>query len=246
MRDTITKFRQFSPFHEIWTHTLLVTDPIPSIAAQTSEVVTPTASPPDAPISTTLPETVVPTTTSESPVPSDAAPIFFGVEWNGSAYVAVAALLVAFWSACYARKSYNIAKVQEDRRAAKIDPKLIKSASWESSDKKAIWVGTLLIIENPSDRDGSISLAELVISTKEGTLRVGHQPSSAGGGFIGETPRLLANNAIKGWMTFLVPIDFYSKRRINTMHVELSDPRGITVQYPIPIPVQANSDPTQV
>ncbi|KJF25095.1 MULTISPECIES: hypothetical protein [unclassified Rhodococcus (in: high G+C Gram-positive bacteria)] len=229
-----------------------MTDLPPLIAAQPSEVA-PTASPPDVPLPTPLPETIVPTTPPESPIQPDAAPIYFGVEWNGSAYVAVAALLVAIgsllvaaWSACYARKSYKIAKAQEDRRAAKIDPKLVKSASWASSDKKAMWVGTLLIIENPSDRDGSISLAELVINSKEGTLRVGHQPSSDGGGFIGETPRLLANSAIKGWLTFLVPIDFYSKRRINTIHVELSDPRGITVHYSISIPVQVNSDPTQI
>lgn len=221
-----------------------MTDLPPSIAAQPSEVV-PTTSPPEVPLPTRLPETVLPTTPPEPPLLPDEPPIFLGVEWSGAAYIAVLALLVSFWSAWYARKNYKIGKAQEDRKAAKIDPKLIRSATWETSDKKSIWVGTLLSIENPSDRDGSITLAELVISSENGTLRVGHKPSSNGGGFIDETPRLLANSAIKGWMTFMVPIDFYSKRRINAMHVELRDPRGITVKYSIPIPVQVNSDPTQ-
>jgi hypothetical protein len=178
----------------------------------------------------------------------------FGLEWNGSALVAVVALAVALASLLYAKKSYALAKTQEERREARVDPYLDKSAIWESPDKSSMWLGTLFTIENQSDRDGSISRAELIISyqSESGaptTLRVHHSPSVTADdakGFIEVPERLLANGTIKGWLTFKIPMAFYSGRSIEGMHVEFRDPRGVTVKSgDISIPRQEISDPTQ-
>lgn len=168
-----------------------------------------------------------------------------------STAIAVAALLAAAASAYYAYRSMRIAKAQEDRNAAKINSELLKSATWESRKTESMWVGALLSVEHPSDRDGSISRAELVIkypSTdyKNPELRIKHEPSSrdGSGNYITMPAQLPANCALEGWFTFPVPMPFFS-REILEMRIELRDTRGFTAVQDIGILTEVADDPTQ-
>lgn len=133
-----------------------------------------------------------------------------------------------------------------------MEPFLEKAAMWESVDKKGMWVGTEFTVENQSDRDGSISRAELLVQYQSDlqtlTIRIPHSPSSPGSDsnpVLKVPSRLLANNTSRGWLKFIVPIEFFSQKTIEDMKVEFRDPRGVTVQRNIHAPMEVASDPTQ-
>ncbi|MBP2214684.1 hypothetical protein JOJ87_005096 [Rhodococcus ruber] len=193
------------------------------------------------------------TGTSESTESTEGwtAPVFLGVEWNGSALIAVLALIVAIASARYSRKNAKIAEAQEERRAARIEINVSRAVAWTSEDGKIMWVGARLTIEHPSDRDGSISRAELLIryphpDRQTTELRIPHETSSKGDSskYIEIPRRLLANDSAAGWLTFPVPMEFY-ERGNPEIYIELRDPREFTAQREIGPLWEVENDPTK-
>ena len=207
---------------------------------------------PDAPLPL-LPEGT-PTTPPDTVGEADAwtAPVFLGLEWNAPAIIAAGALVISILAYRASRKSLKISEAQEKRNAPKINPKVKKARAWESATESGtIWVGALLSIEHPSDRDGSISDAKLVLTydtpaDMEQGLKVPHRPSSKGehSKCLQIPLRLFANDTQEGWLTFPIPKEWYRGKRFN-MHIEIHDPREFVATKELGPLMEVDSDPTQ-
>jgi len=247
-------------------HTFLVTDPIPQIQATEP---TPLPAPAADVTPTSAPVEPSPLPSSAADVTPDPAsteqffrtqmegtqtgtsdpwtgPVFLGMEWNGSALVALFALAVAVASAVFTGKNWRISKNQEDRKAVRIEPTIRRSMAWRDADGVSVWIGALTSIEHPSDRDGSISRVELVIELADsGSLRFDHEPSMSEdeGKYMGVPSPLPANDTKLGWFTFKVPEEFYCRPAAGR-YLEIRDGRGVDFKKQLDILMEVGSDPT--
>ncbi|NYF56567.1 hypothetical protein HDA35_002398 [Micromonospora purpureochromogenes] len=152
-----------------------------------------------------------------------------------SAVIAVTALVVSILNRRTANKALRLSIAQEERRIARLDLQLMEQISWRPKGADYRWVLAQVLIVNRSDRDGSITKAELRVGylTVAGARLDVHLPHTIlpdqiqpGVESIKIPVLVKANDAISGWLSFKVKNDLTDGRRVEEYAVLVYDSRG--------------------
>jgi len=149
--------------------------------------------------------------------------------------VATASMLVTLSNRRTAREALKISETQEARRAARLDVYIKDSISDRIVEPPNRWIIAHLILQNPTDRNASVSFVDLLISYRLADrsieLKVPYDPDSAKKQFsdlsVLVTPvEIKDNGAVRGIVAFRIEPELILVP-INQFQIEVHDTRGI-------------------
>lgn len=177
------------------------------------------------------------------PAIAGAQPTAHAPEWLAYASTGVAALslLVAIVLGLHARATagaaLEISRRQEARRESRLDLYVNDTASWRTAGGSDRLLGVNLLLTNPSDRETSLTAAEMRMTyAVDGRLATVIIPSSVKppqelrpGELVPLTLplRLGANEATSGWLAFFVPAAITVGRAIERYDICVRDLHGV-------------------
>lgn len=160
-------------------------------------------------------------------------------DWVAYASAAVAAvslvvtLVFGLYNRAAAKAALEISRQQEARRESRLDLYVNDTGSWRSTDTPQKLLGVNLQVANPTDRETSVTRAELHLTyTVEDRLTTVKVPSTSepqpelrppGVSALALPLRLTANDAVSGWWFFLVPDGVVAGREVDRCDIVVRD-----------------------
>ncbi|HEX8646558.1 MAG TPA: hypothetical protein VF715_06630 [Thermoleophilaceae bacterium] len=165
-------------------------------------------------------------------------PVAIVPDWVSYASIAVAALslvcsvVLGVYNRAVAKAALEISRRQEARRESRLDLYVNDTAQWRCSERDRL-LGVNLQVANPTDRETSVTRAELhltyaiegrlaavkVLSSDQSPIELG----SSGLEVLSLPLRLAANEARSGWFLFFIPQALIAGREVDRYDVVLRD-----------------------